>query len=233
MIIMADEDSLSRMLGVPAAQIPESVLAEYQLRLRMFHCDGNAGPLGTIGIIDMLRSMKLGMRPPGPQPTSIDWSRVPMNGSVRVMAKVTGNNGEPKWASGVYVGQVGVGALAVRLDGDRWVHEMRRDDVRIARDEPMQPMSPEDAFESDVPLEDREPWVSIPLGEQVLVKDEGVHKEGRFQGVQGDEILVLVADDLTPRPFAPEKVTCFETRLKAKAEKRGEHAEPVHGDDHD
>ena len=93
MIIKADEDSMGRMLGVPAAQIPESVLAEYELRLRLFHSDGNSGPLGTIGVIDMLRSMKLGVRRPAKPPTAVDWSLVPMNGTVRVMAKVSGKDG--------------------------------------------------------------------------------------------------------------------------------------------
>jgi len=210
-IIRVDEDSMARMLGVPQAQIPEVVLTEYQLRLRMFHCDGNSGALGTVGIIDMLRSMKLGPPPRAQERASVDWSRIPMNGAVRVMARIDGKNGMPNWVSGVYVGQVGgAGKLAVRLDGDVYVHEFRRDDVRIARDEPMRPISPEDAVQSDVPLADRKPWSSMPAGELVAVKDGGEHKEARFHAVQDDQILVLVAGDLTPRLFDPEEILCLE-----------------------
>jgi len=216
---------MARLLGVPAAQISESVLVEYELRLRMFHCDGNSGALGTIGIIDMLRSMKLGPPPRGEKQTTVDWSRIPMNGTVRVAARLPGDDGQPQWAFGVYVGQVGVGKLAVRLDGDTWVHEMRRDDVRIARDEPMEPVLSKDApaipavpkealvprkededTEPESSLADIEPWASMSIGDSVVVK-EG---EGRFQGVQDDEVLVLLSGDLTPHSYGPELVTCLE-----------------------
>jgi len=200
-IIIADENSLARMLNVPAAQIPESVLAEYELRLHLFHCDGHSGPLGTLGLICMLRSMDLGRPPPAEQRVDVDWSRIPTNGSVRVEARIERRGGEAQWVSGVYAGQVGPGKL-------------RRDNVRIARhDEPARRIAPEDAVESNIPLAEREPWVSMSDGEVVMVEDT----EGHFQGVRDDEILVVVGDDLTPRAFAPELVICLESRLQEAA----------------
>lgn len=209
MVIKTDEDSMSRMLGIPAAQIPEKVLAEYELRLKLFHCDGNSGPLGTIGIIDMIRSMGLKPASTQKQTTLVDWSRVPMNGSVRVMARLTDAQGKPTWVSGVYVGQVGVGSLAVRLDGDLYVHEMHRADVRIAREEPMEPESvPGKKLTEDVPSETG-PWSSVKVGDPVMVEAGDDYQNGQFQGVQEGEVLVLLEGELTSRPFASELVTAI------------------------
>ena len=52
-----DEQSLYRLLGV--TDLPESVVDEYGLRLKMFHRDGASGPLGTLALIDMLRFLKV------------------------------------------------------------------------------------------------------------------------------------------------------------------------------
>jgi hypothetical protein len=224
------------MLNVPPAEIPAFVLDEYRVRIHLFHTNGGSGALGTLGLIDMLRFLKVGRRPPDEEKAPTDWSRIPRDGSVRVVAKVRGANGRRLEAPGVYVGETEGGVcLGVRLDGDAWVRSCPRPDVRIVREQPTQVLASPDAIESDLPLADREPWVSLEPDEPVLVKDEGIDKEGRFQGVEGDQILVLVADDLTPRPFPPEEVTALETRLKAIADKReGEDdASAIHGDDHD
>jgi len=219
MIIKADEDSMARMLGKPAAQIPESVLVEYELRLRLFHSDGNSGALGTIGIIDMLRSMKLGKARRDKSPPSADWSKVPADGTVRVMVRL-GEGRAAKWVWGVYAGQVGIGSLAVRLDGDEYVHEVRRDTVRIARDEPMEP---EDASEEEADADRKtgklalsEPWGSLPIDDPVMVKEGDDYREGKFQGVQDEEVVVLVTGDLTPRLFPPAQVTCLEKQPESE-----------------
>ncbi len=193
MIIRADEDSLGRMLGVPNAQIPAAVLAEYELRLRMFHCDGNSGLLGTIGIIDMLRSMKLGVRERDKPPTQVDWSGVPMDGTVRVEARVPGKDGKGTIrALGVYVGQVGVGSLAVRLDGSEYVHEVRRDAVRIAREEPIEPESPEDAPACQADNSEPEPPADNPLPDEAKGDNKPVPEKAKASAAQIASVASLV-----------------------------------------
>ena len=245
---------MARMLGVPRAQIPEYVLTEYEIRLGMYHRDGASGPIGSLALIDMLRSMGLGLRPPAKEQPGVDWARIPNDGSVRVLARINTSDGE-KQVSGVYKGRTRGGSLGILVDGDAYMHEVRPVNVRIAREGPMQPISSEDAFESDVPIAKREPWVSLDVNEIVLVTDEGVYKEGKFQAVDGDEVLVLVSGDLSPRQFARANVRCLLPRLQAirkkqreaeqqrlaepvseaeQAEQKGEEdAELVHSNDHD
>ena len=235
MIIRSDEDSLARMLNVEPADLPDSVREEYEVRIHLYHCDGASGPLGSLALIAMLRSMNLGRRPAETKPPPVDWSRVPWDGSVRVTARITNAAGDKQQASGAFVGEERGGMLAIRLDGDAWVHSIPRNDVQVARGEPVRPLAPEDAHESTVPIAEREPWVSLDVGESVLITDKGVEKEGKFQSVDGDQILVLVAGDLTPRPFPHDQVQCLNTRLAAIAKKKqGEgDAATVHGGDND
>ena len=214
MIIQSDEDSLSRMLGVEPAQIPEAVMVEYELRLKMAHCDGRSGALGTIALIDLARSMKLAPPPSNKKPGVIDWSRVPVDGSVRVLVRRDGKNGTSTWGPGVYVGQVGTGGLAVRFDGSEYVHEVHRRFVRIARDEPLRP---DEVVEAPGDIASMEPWVSLTPDDMVMVEDGDGYKEGKFCGVQGHEVLVLFEGDMTPRLFDSKLVTCLESRLRVPA----------------
>jgi len=137
-IVQADLESLKRMLGCDEQSLPKLLVREYSIRLRMFHADGNSGPLGSLGLIDLLRFLKHGPKPPPEPPRFVDWSRMPTNGSLQVEALsidnkklIQGNPTKEEWRSGVYLGRVGVGGLAVRLDGDTWVHEFSQRDVRL------------------------------------------------------------------------------------------------------
>lgn len=200
MMILADVDSLQRMLGVPQERFPAAMVAEYGLRLRMFHSDGNSGPLGTVALIDLLRSMKLGPKPKSDPPTQIDWSRVPADGSIHVeLKRISKETKKIEWVSGVFVGQVGAGTLAVRLDGDSWVYEAPRFDVRLARERPPEPVVR--------PVEDV--WLSskadgakdLEAGENVMVDDGDDYKDGVFKGRDDKGILVLVKGEKEPRVF--------------------------------
>jgi len=218
MIISADEEALGRMLGVPTAKIPERVLAEYELRLRMFHCNGNSGALGTIGLIDLVRS--LGLAPPKAKDVepATDWSRIPTNGSVRVLAKMNTDSG-PEWVSGVYVGRVGLATLAVRLDGDLYVHEKSKKDVRIIRQSPVDAKRPDSETASDTKEEPGSWWDTIEDETPVMAEDGDDVVEGKFCGFNDGEVFVLVEGELTPRPFSQDMVTCIEDRLQVAAEK--------------
>ncbi len=211
---------MRRLLGVEPDAFPAALVAEYELRLRMFHSDGNSGPLGTLGIIDMLRSMHLGPRLVAERPKDVDWSRLPKDGSVRIEAKIplpTAPNGE--WVPGVYIGNVGVGTLAVRLIGDTYVHELERRYVRIARVEPskafIKPVEEAEAVPVEtVPVEEAAPatvpeyWSKAQAGEPCIVEDNNDYHEGVFQKFRDGEVFVTLKGEKKARGFAPAKVVC-------------------------
>lgn len=228
MMIPADLDSIKRMLGCDDNSIPKIIRREYQIRLRMFHCNGNSGALGTLGLIDMLRSLKYGPAVPVDPPKYIDWTRVPTDGSVHVEAKTPayekvmghmGRNGSEHWRPGVYVGRVGVGSLAVRLDGNQYVGEFAARDVRIpsAATEPE-----EDPADTPVVLKaEPEPEDLVPLvppspkgnpldravdGDPVWVEDRGDLVDGVFKGRNEHGVLIVVVGEPCARAFPPEKV---------------------------
>lgn len=216
MLIPSDEESLCRMLGVTSAKLPDSVITEYELRIRMFHCDGHGGGIGTVGLIDLLRSLGLSRASTDKPNHDVDWSRVPMDGSVRVRVLDKTTVGRRAWRSGVFLGQVAMGGLAVRFDGEEYVTEATRSDVRIIRDEPM---PQEDLRKEDPSLENCEPWASMTPGEEVIVEEAGDYKDGKYQCVLDDEVIVLVDGELTSRAFHPNQISCNDLRLKAIAGK--------------
>jgi hypothetical protein len=205
-IIREDKDSLSRLLGLEPDRIPATVIAEYELRLKMFHSDGHSGPLGTIGIIDMLRSMKLGPPRRKPDETLVDWSRMPRDGSVRLDCRSP--SGE--WLSGAYVGQVGLGKLAVRLDGKAWIDEFAMKDVRLERDRPPEPYvatEPEEELEEEESPPEPSLATAVPSleshAEQLATTEPGTvvwidedgdgnWREAEFAGYEGGLVKVRI-----------------------------------------
>jgi hypothetical protein len=121
-----DEQSLQRFLG--CQEVPPAVAAEYAIRKRMFDMDGSAGPLGTVGLIDLVRSLGLGPKAPEPIPTDVNWRDYPQDGSVRVMAGPFFGDMQ----AGTFLGFVQNGTLAIKTDFDQVVHECRRDMVRLS-----------------------------------------------------------------------------------------------------
>jgi hypothetical protein len=120
-----DRDSLLRILG--CNEVAPALEKEYELRLRMFHSDGNSGPLRTVALIDLVRS--LGLAPPHAPKSEerIDWRQYPQDGSVRVEARFFGG-----WMPGAFIGFVHNGTLAIRIDDDPMIRECRPDMVRLA-----------------------------------------------------------------------------------------------------
>lgn len=201
MIIREDEESLKRMLGVEPGEFPANLVAEYEVRLRMYHMDGHGGPLGTIPIIDMLRAMKLGPKVGLEMRREIDWSRVPTDGTVLVEAKTKTPDGE-LWVSGVYLGRVGVGTLAVRVDGESFVKEFRRSDVRIAREKPLEAeIRPLEEIDQDpTPMEDS-PWKEAKRGDTVLIAEQGEMLKCIFDSCEGKALRAMVIGDNHMRKF--------------------------------
>lgn len=228
MFLQADLDSLRRMLGLEEAALPPIIEREYMIRLRMFHADGNSGPLGSVGLIDLVRYLKFGPKPPPEPPKVVDWVRMPTDGSIVVQARVPRKEGEilDTWRSGVYLGRVGMGALAVRLDGDQWVHEFRPSDVRmpmpIAEDAPVVSEPPPEPAKKktktetsgyldhpDLPPPTSVQYDALKLGEPVWVKAEDDFKDGTYQGREPQDpnlLLVLVDGEESPRPFPIEQI---------------------------
>lgn len=124
MIHPQDEQSLLRMLGTGPFPVP--LMEEYEFRLSLFHRDGHSGPLGSIGLIDLVRSMRLGVRPAAKTDVRVNWRDLPQDGTTRVEARFFG-----AWQPGVFLGFVEAGTLAVRLDEDPIVRECRGDMVRL------------------------------------------------------------------------------------------------------
>lgn len=116
-----------RILGTDS--LPLHVETECELRLRMYHAAGHNGPLPIIGLIDLVRS--LGLAPPPRaselKPAAFDWHDVPQDGTFRIEAYFFGS-----WIPGWFRGFVAHGMLAIKLDSDEFVKEVRKDVVRPA-----------------------------------------------------------------------------------------------------
>jgi hypothetical protein len=197
MLIQSDEESLTRMLGVEPAFFPASVVAEYNLRIRMYHMDGHSGALGTVGIIDLVRSMGLGPTLPEERPPTLNWEKLPRDGTVHVEARVEyeeDGDTKYKWLPGTYRGIVAMGTLAIRLDGRLQIDEFGRKDVRIVRENPVEPVvrSVDETFEID---------------EVVLVEDGDEVKQGIVKGYKDGRVMVLCEGKERSRGYSPECVT--------------------------
>jgi len=167
-----DEDTLGAILG--GAALSEEVIQEYNLRLLMYHASGSSGALGAIGLIDLVRSLNYGPKPVAYSEPLIDWRDYPSDGSTHVEARYMGI-----WQSGVFLGFVESGSLAVRLEGDPVVRECNRGMVRLrATDRPTED-TPEVETASSLAvseeLEESDPVDTLVEGNDVWVDtDDGV-----------------------------------------------------------
>lgn len=133
MIHHDNETSLLRILGVRA--IPADVRDEVELRTRMYHSDGNSGPLPTIALIDAVRFCGKTRPVDSAEKAKVQWRDMPQDGTTRVEAFVANN-----WLPGVFLGFVSAGTLMVRLDGIAFVQECQPGNVRLAT-APVEPVS--------------------------------------------------------------------------------------------
>lgn len=101
-----DEESLCALLRV--SEVPEKVVAEYDIRQRMYHSGGGTGPLGIGLLIGVLRHVGVAL-PEREVPVEVDW-RKHLGEPVLVLY------GDQK-KSGKVMGLVDGGNLVVLLDG--------------------------------------------------------------------------------------------------------------------
>lgn len=125
MIHPEDSQLVQQMTGFDA--VPEDVAAECGVRLAMYHRGGGTGPLGTLAVVDVLRSLGYKAEQERDAPAAVDWSAYPGNGSVRVEARFFGT-----WMPGRFHGFVEHGMLNVRLDNDDVHRECMPCIVRLA-----------------------------------------------------------------------------------------------------
>jgi len=208
-IYMHPQDLLSiqRMLG--ESQTSLEIEHEYKVRLQMYHRDGNSGPLGTLGLLDMLRFLKLAPPAAEERAPEIDWREMPQDGRVRVEARFWGS-----WMPGVFLGFIESGTLAIRLDHDPVIRECRKDMVRFVEisDSPFElpePPSPAAAvLEKPEPVEEQsEPggldeaeeygdagspvkgqdvdWATLPAGTPVWVEMDDDLQDAVYVGQAG------------------------------------------------
>lgn len=207
--IQADDfDTFRQLLG--EGEVPERYLREYSLRLTMFHKCCNSGPLGSLGIIDLLRFCGFKPALPLPKEEEANWDEVKRG--TRVEALFTG-----QWMPGEYLGYGENRVLLVRLNDDSYVRECRRHMTRVAADqtppaveptieEPLPPaqLEPEDIPsgyqdpKSEVPPPSWEPkeatdWTHVAKGEAVWVDLPEDVQDGTFVSAANDgKLIVLV-----------------------------------------
>lgn len=147
-----DQDNLTKMIGKePNAE----VLAEYQERIQFYHRGGGSGPLGPLGLTDLLRYM--GYSPPSHKKMDgvTDWHAIQLRHPVE--AYFFG-----QWIPGTFEGFVESGTLAIRLRDDPIVRECRRDIVRLAALDPYASQRAQDAPPPRAALLQEAPLVHPP-----------------------------------------------------------------------
>jgi hypothetical protein len=209
----SDADSLSRMLGT--TEHSASLEGEYLARLRLFHADGRSGPIGTTGLVDLIRCVGE-FAPAAPvRVEQVDWRALPQDGTTRVVAKYFG-----QWLPGTFRGFVENGTLAILLDDDAMMKECRKDMVRLAGEvvtvdvvspEPVAEPPVSDETVVDAPVTKRpvaavsvEPIAigEIPAGAMVLIEDGGDVFEAKYMETKGDVVRVLLNGESREFPLS-------------------------------
>jgi hypothetical protein len=130
-----DLDSLHAMLG--PGEIPVDVDAEYAIRLNLLHRGGQQGPLGPLGLVELVRSLGYGKSQAAVEESKTVWRDYPQDGSVRV--EVLEEDGLSV-TSGTFTGFVGYGTLAIQVSDDPViVREYLPNRVRIVSVDPKWP----------------------------------------------------------------------------------------------
>lgn len=173
-----DYESLRRIAGFEA--IPKAVEKEYELRCRMFHRDGQSGPLGTAMLVDMLRALDyVAPKTATAEAGGIEWGSFPTDGSIRVQARYFGD-----WQPGVFVRMESEGMLGIRLDDDEMVRECRRDIVRLVTNQ----ADPTDEVNMNKQARSEEPSAGAKL-----IEEQAEQAERDAKAIPDEPIIISVA----------------------------------------
>ena len=216
-ILNEDRDTLERLTG---GNVTDDVLAETHLWTRLFHADGNSGPLGTVALIAMLRQLGVPLNAAEPKAEPFDWSSLPQDGSVVVEAMCPERH---EYAIGRFVGFVSMGTLAIKVG--QFVLECAPINVRLKgqseggvtdtlsvatfAEEGPAPPAPETEVDPPVPEAfpiDTNEWLVVPAGRGVWVQDDDDTKDGEFLGIVDGGLKILVQDEEEPRVFSVDAV---------------------------
>ncbi len=121
-----DEQDLCRILR--REEVPEDLVAEYDVRIGMYHRAGASGPLGAIGLVDMTRALGYEPKPSPDAPPQTDWRIQPKDGRTRVEVILDGEKRD-----GAFAGFAPAGMLAVEIDGIGDVRECSRLSVKLVK----------------------------------------------------------------------------------------------------
>jgi hypothetical protein len=169
--------------------------------------------MGALALIGMVRGMgwKPTLKPP--PPVAIDWRKYPVDGSLRVETDVSEEDREPTWRTGVYLGGIGPGTLAVRLDGDANVSECLQRATRLADtlSELGAARLEEGPLDWNTIEEGPLDWNTIEEGTRFWLDEDGQTKDAIFQkamDVNGAlAVRVLVEGEKEPREVLEERLT--------------------------
>jgi hypothetical protein len=207
MIVPQDEEDLRRLLNVD--EVPQDVREEYSHRIRFWH-QAHSGPLGELGLIDLIRFC--GHKAPQVgQPPVTDWRNFPHNTQVQALF-------EGRWKLGAYQGYVAPGTIAFESDGV--VYEVLARNARLPVmeydlpeidkvSEPEIDKVSEDATDA-LPVPEEEPTSEVqyqPLP-RVLVEDDDDILDGTVMGEPDDEeyVSVQIDGEDVPRVFPMSKL---------------------------
>jgi len=199
--------------------VPEDVVVEYGIRMRMAAGSGHTGTMGMFPMIDMLRYLGYVPRTKKskPQQTTIRWS------DVRPGLPVIADSPETGEIKGWFEGDFGHGVLAVRSPFSPNLYEIyakyvrpatedddmgclnegvppaflatSEDDEELAYDEgPPSRQEPRAAVDLDD--EEEIAWSAADIGKRVLAEDDdGGEHEGRIVGVEGEIVTIEIAGE--------------------------------------
>lgn len=137
-----DREILLKLCGGSVSTVIE---AEYAAWASLYHGAGQTGDLGLQFLIPMLRSMDVCLDSHEANPEPVVWRNMLQDGSTRVEAQLNGT-----WKPGAFVGFSEGGMLAVKLDNDEMVREVRPDVVRLATEPGTTPVTSQTANDIDV-----------------------------------------------------------------------------------
>lgn len=220
-----DQEAILKVIRLEA--IPAEILAEYEIRKKMFGRMGCSNEMSAEAVVDLIRGAGFTPVDNTTKTTAVDWRGIARG--TEVEAEVGG-----RWQHGVYLGLGTDGKLDVRLDGNDWVHECRQKFVRLApersliEDAPVAPAQAVQEFASNeapmtphtfAPAESATAvvdavaapaiidWSTLKVGELVYVDDGDDFVEATYQGeLYEAEVAVQLLGESKPISIRKEKV---------------------------
>jgi hypothetical protein len=171
-----DLENLQRLLGV--TEPPPDIMAEYEMRILMSHSLGGYGPLGSLGLVDLLRYLGVKPRRIEAAQAGTNWEKIPLDTPV-LAGPYMGEMKLGKFKGGCYMGTLQVELIE---DGSPVVREVRAGMVQLA---------PVDFVPEPEPVSDNvSPHEPEPKGPFIMAVVEGNPIDCVLVEDRGDQIVV-------------------------------------------